>query len=184
MDLLYRSPGWGDQRRQGAHALAVYTAVFYTDSSLCESFLTEVCPTAASLDIHELQSVDTPPAVAATSVSSVGVRHLRALGAVSSSPIRPLEWAALTGQEASSETLFAQASRCFQLRDDLLGSINSSRRQTRRNDGDERRKQIVARRGLEAIYLHSSVRCCVREMDSLVAGKSKLYAGTRLVSSL
>ena len=112
-----------------------------------------------------------------------GVRHLRALGAVSSSPIRPSEWAALTGQEASSGTSFAQASRCFQLRDDLLGFINSSRRQTRRNDGDERRRQIVARRGLEAIYLRSSVRCCVREMDSLVAGKSNLYAGTRLVSS-
>lgn len=58
MELLYRSLGRGDQRRQGAHALASCTAVLDTDSSLCESFLTEVCPSSADSAPSEVESED------------------------------------------------------------------------------------------------------------------------------
>jgi hypothetical protein len=40
------------------------TEVFFTTARKRDRQPAEVCPTSVSLEIHELQSVDTPPAIA------------------------------------------------------------------------------------------------------------------------
>ena len=52
-------------------------SVVFTSANPRRTQLASGCPTSCSLEIYELQSVDVPPAVAATSVSCAEVRLLR-----------------------------------------------------------------------------------------------------------